>query len=319
MLTLVVSLVALFVLSAFVIDMGHAYVTDRKAQAAADASALGAALLLPDRARASAAAADLAEKNFSIGTVEVAFRNTDAVDDTVSTHATATVDTFFARIIGLVSIDVGATAEARMGSYTGYANTLAPWVTDKASLTFGSEVTFKVRPGDQASSGNFGSVRLPLKGKTCATGSGTNDYRAVIANVDGACLVKMGDTLSTEPGNMGAVTGHALDDRGTVSGFDPYSILAVRDDGEYQLTIMEHANLVVIPIVESFGGGSSTLTVSGFAWFIITQYDKDTVRGMFVRSGLPSGAVCPTASDANAGCPIGAYDADGFRVIQLVG
>ena len=313
---LLITVTGLLVMSGFVFDIGYAFVADRKAQAAADASALGAALVLPNRTEASKAADELAHANFTLGTVTLTFESTDAADDTVTAHARASVGTIFSRVVGVDVIDVGASATARIGSYTGYAKSLAPWVTDRNSLVWGSELTFKVKPGDQASSGNFGSVRLPLKSKGCGFGNGTNDYRKVIENLDSSCLVENGDTIETEPGNMGAVTGQALKDRGTINNFDPYTLLAFTG-GQYQLTVAEHPNLVVIPIVESFGGGSASVLVTGFAWFIITRYDKDSVQGIFVRSGLPGGAICPTATDPNAGCPMGAYDPDGFRVVQL--
>jgi hypothetical protein len=40
---------------------------------------------------------------------------------------------------------------------------------------------------------------------------------------------------------------------------------------------------------------------------------------MFISSNAPSGAKCPTASDPNAACPIGAYTPYGFKEIQLTG
>ena len=38
---------------------------------------------------------------------------------------------------------------------------------------------------------------------------------------------------------------------------------------------------------------------------------------MFVGSQAPDNAKCPTASDPNAPCPIGAYNQLGFKVITL--
>lgn len=315
---LAISLLALLGLAAVVVDLGYAFLVDRRAQAAADASALGAALVLPDAPRAHVVSSHLAGQNFQQGEVALTLQSSHAANDTATAHATATVPSFFARVFGVGEFHVGATATARIGSYVGYAKALAPWVTDRSSLTFGTEVAFKVAPGDQASSGNFGSVRLPLQSKGCAGGSGTNDYRGAITGGDGVCLVRIGDSLATEPGNMGAVTGNALADRGATVGFDPSAIVAVDESGT-RLTTADHPNLVVIPIIDSFGGGSSTVRVTGFAWFVITHYDKDVVEGVFVRSGLPPGAVCPTASDPNAGCPTGAYDPDGFNVVELIG
>jgi hypothetical protein len=40
---------------------------------------------------------------------------------------------------------------------------------------------------------------------------------------------------------------------------------------------------------------------------------------MFVGSQAPDHATCPTASNPNAPCPIGAYSQLGFKVITLTG
>jgi hypothetical protein len=58
--------------------------------------------------------------------------------------------------------------------------------------------------------------------------------------------------------------------------------------------------------------------VTGFAWFIITSYTAKEVTGMFVRSGAPSSAMCPTATNPTAACPIGGYNPDGFAKVYLI-
>jgi hypothetical protein len=221
-------------------------------------------------------------------------------------------------MFGIDLLHEGATASARIGSYSGYANVIAPWATDKPSLKFGEVVKFKVAPGDQASSGTFGAIRLPLQGKNCQIANGANEYRKTINMQDRSCLVQVGDTLQSEPGNV-AITGDALKDRGTIDNFNPNTLLTTGEDGVARLNTASHPNLVVIPVINGFTGGAGSVTVTGFAWFIITHYTKDTVEGVFVHSGVPGGATCPTAADKNAACPIGKYDPDGLKVISLVG
>jgi Flp pilus assembly protein TadG len=313
-----IALVFLFAISAVVLDVGYAYLVDRRAQAAADASVLAAALALPDAGRAMTAAGDLATKNFPDGTVTVTITSKLSSNDTAEGRATASTPGFFASIFGIKFFEEGASATAQIGSYSGYANVIAPWATDKASLKFGENVQFKVAPGDQASSGTFGAVRLPLQGKNCGIANGANEYRKTINGTDHACLVQVDDMIASEPGNI-ANTGQALTDRGVVDNFDPNTLMTVGEDGVARLHTTTHPNLVVIPVIEAFTGGSGSVHVTGFAWFVITHYTKDTVEGMFVHSGVPGGEICPTATDPHAACPIGKYDPDGLKVISLVG
>ena len=75
----------------------------------------------------------------------------------------------------------------------------------------------------------------------------------------------------------------------------------------------------MVPISRLFTrGGSSPFVVTGFAWFIITNYTTDTVTGMFVRSSTSGAALCPTASKPKNVCPLGGYDSDGISVVQLI-
>ena len=305
--------------AAYVVDLGNGYYGKRRAQAAADASALAAAAALPSTGAAQAASASFASKNFSSGNVAVSVTQSLAANDTANTHATATVPTFFASVFGIRSLAVGATASARIGSYSGWALGLSPWVTDKQSIQWGQVMSFKVAPGDQASSGNFGGVDLPVQEGSCGYSNGTSDYINLIANSTHSCMVTVGGQLPVEPGNKGSNTGKALQQRGAKKNFDPYSILQLDSSGNYTLKVNQHPNLVVIPIIQSFHQGSSApFTVTGFAWFIITNYSTDTVTGMFVRSSTDGGALCPTASNPTNACPVGAYDPDGITVVQLI-
>jgi hypothetical protein len=313
-----IALVTLFALTAVVVDVGYAYLVDRRAQAAADASVLAAALALPDATKALASANELAHKNFPAGTVTTTVTSTLAANDTAQAHASTSTATVFAQIFGIDVFDEGATASAKIGSYSGYANVIAPWATDRPSLKFGETVKFKVAPGDQASSGTFGAIRLPLQGKNCNIANGANEYRKTINAGDKSCLVQNGDSLQSEPGNV-AITGDALKDRGAIDNFSPNTLLTTGEDGVARLNTTNHVNLVVIPVIAAFTGGAGYVTVTGFAWFIITHYTKDTVEGLFVHSGIPGGATCPTAADKNAPCPMGAYDPDGLKVISLTG
>jgi hypothetical protein len=320
----VVTMVSLLGMAALVLDLGYGFVVKRQAQAAADASALAAVQALPDTAAAGTASASYASRNFSGDTrqVTITYSSRFSTDDTANTHATATAPSFFGKLLGFSSYAAGATASATVGSYTGWANNVSPWTVDRphAHNDFGSTITFKVASGnDKFTPGNFGAVQLPIRELGCALGNGTTNYRDLIIRNSHSCLVQVGDTLQSETGDLGANTGNALHDRGAVTGFDPYSVLQLRSDGSYEITDYNNANVILIPIVDNFSNGATTFHVTTLAWFIITNYAQKEVTGMFVRSQAQSGALCPTASNPNNPCPIGARDPDGTTVVLLSG
>jgi Putative Flp pilus-assembly TadE/G-like len=309
------SLFVLIGMAALVLDVGSWYHTKRQLQATADASALAGAQALPERPGTGLTLAmEYADKNGGrvLGS-DVAINY-----DTITVTAKKTDAGVFSGVFGIAQADIDATATAIRGSYTGWSVGLAPWVIDKQSVDFGNIITFKVASGDQASSGNFGGVDLPVKEKSCVYGKGGNDYYDLIAKRETACGVKKNELLPVEPGNK-AATGTALDDRGAIHNFNPYSILTTYANGSTEITNYYHPNVVVIPVIEAFHQGSSApFNVLSLAWFIISDYDNKTVTGMFVRSGAPADAKCPTAGDPNASCPFGAYDPDGFSAVKLI-
>lgn len=315
-----VTMVGLLAMAAFVIDVGAAYRLHRRTQAAADASALAAAQMLPDTATATSISNGKAAQNLPDGTVTPSYSQTYAANDTVTATASASTPSFFAKVVGVNQFNASASATALVGSYKGWALNIAPWAVDKDRIDWGQSMTFKVDVGDQPAPGNFGNVSLPIEEDGCQLGQGV-DYKQLVAGTDHSCLVQVGDSISAggSTGNRTGQTAAGLKDRGTIAGFNPYSILTQDADGSYVLTTYNHPNLVVIPVIESFGnGGSTSYKVIGFAWFIITDFDNKHVTGMFIGSRAPSAAICPTASDPNAPCPVGAYDPYGFKVVQFI-
>lgn len=313
-------LVVLCGMCALVLDVGSWFRDKRQLQATADAAALAGAQALPtDWGRAKQLAKDYADKNGGhVDPGNITSSTTYVNGDTISVSAQNDDPGVFSRVLGLNSVHVSADAAAVKGSFTGWALGLAPWVMDKPSIKYQQIFTFKVESGDQAAPGNFGGVDLPMYEAGCGFASGGNDYYDLIARRSHSCLVNINGSLPVEPGNK-AATGTAVQDRGAKKNFDPYSILTVDANGNPQITDYTNPNVVVIPIIRDFHQGSSSpFTVIGFAWFIITDYTQKTVTGMFVRSGAPSGAICPTASDPNAGCPFGGFDPDGISTVKLI-
>ena len=317
----VVALVSLLGMCALVIDVGYAYSLKRRAQGAADATALSAVQWLPDTTAAATAFTSYASKNMpsGIGSVTPTWSSTYSTNDTVTATASATAPSFFGRVLGFTGYSTRATATAWVGSYTGWGLNLAPWTIDRASahIDFGQVVTFKVPPQGQVSPGNFGAVRLPSSEDGCVLGNGTSNYRAMIDGSNHSCLVSVGDTLQSQTGDMGNNTETALKNRGAVQNIDPYSALQIQSNGSWEIKDYTNKNVIVIPVVNAFSNGATTFTVTTFAWFVVKSYSKDEVTGLFIRSQAQPAAICPTASNPNNPCPIGARDEDGMTVIGL--
>jgi hypothetical protein len=315
----VVFLVVLMGAAAVVIDLGYWYVTKRQAQATADAVALAAAADLPDGAVATSDSSGYRTRNNWEGTVDLSVSSVNTNSDTITAHARTNVPGFFSKVFGVDDVDVGATATARIGSYTGWALNLAPWTMTQDDLVFGKDLDLKVVPGDQYAPGNFGAINLIIPSKSkCADANGANDYRDLIENTIQSCLVSIGDMLDLKTGNM-AILDDALTARGAVNGFDPNSLISYAPNGDPQLTKLEDPNIVVIPIIDQFVNGSHPVTVVNFAYFVITSWTKTNVKGRFVHTGAPPGRICPTTPDGQQTCPVGGYDPNGITVIQLVG
>ena len=87
-----ISILALIGLSGFVVDVGVAYRAHRRAQTTADASALGAAQLLPgDTSLATATANGLRAQNLSEGSIDApTYSSTYTSNDTVTVTARTT-------------------------------------------------------------------------------------------------------------------------------------------------------------------------------------------------------------------------------------
>jgi hypothetical protein len=314
----VVFLVVLMGAGAIVIDVGSWYLTKRQAQAAADSVALAAAADLPNAAFAITDSSGYRQRNEWPGGMQLTVSSFYTGSDTITAEATTTAPGYFARVFGIDTVDVGARATARIASYTGWANNLAPWTVTEADLTWDHDLDLKVVPGDQYAPGNFGAINLVVpKKEACVDANGADDYRELIENDAHACLIEEGDVLDLKTGNM-AILDDALVNRGAINNFDYHNLISTAPNGAEQLNKLEDPNIVVIPIIDEFVNGSHPVTVVNFAYFIITSWTKDNVRGRFVKTGAPGGRECPTSPGGHEPCPIGAYDPNSISTVQLV-
>jgi hypothetical protein len=170
----VVFLAVLLGMAALVLDVGSWYQADRYAQTTADAAALaGAQGLNESPAKAMEYALAYGAKNGG----GVAAANVVLTASTVKVTVNRSTPGFFAKLFGLDSVNVRATATARIGP-PATALGVAPIVVNEANpdlLNFGKEIELSYdhlkASGSSDGAGSFGFINLIPGGSNPSTGT----------------------------------------------------------------------------------------------------------------------------------------------------
>jgi hypothetical protein len=331
----VLALVVLLGASALVIDVGSWFKAKRDAQATADAAALGAVQDLPSSSFSVALdVGQLRRENNFNGTVTSSLSSTYGAGDTITTEATDTRPSFFAKVFGIGSASVGGRATATIASYTEFGANIMPWAvlpTDVSNpANYVTPFAMKTGGGSKLNAGEYGAIDLNVvNGASCALDTGANPYTDTISGVLQPCGTKVGDVVSTEGGAMSGPTAQGLKAR-TVNGqqivnpLDPTTLLTTNPTtGDSELTSVNHPNVILIPVINSWPGGNKPVTIVGLVWFLITSYNGSNVSGIFVHTATAPGTLqCHHANGSTSTCGVGAYDPtgganSGTRVILL--
>lgn len=275
LLTLAVSVLA--GAAALVTDIGVAYVRQQRLAVAADAAALaGGQALHLGTAQARQAALDNAAKN-GISPENIVV-TTEQDNRALSVRVSSPMKTFFARALG-VNTGGELSAAARVAAGTATAvHGAAPLAVRRQEFVFGREYTLKVGAGDQEDSiglgpGNFGALAL---GKT-----GANTYEENLMHGYPG-LLKVGDVVETQTGNISGPTKRAIDfrlEQPQAPQCSPGS--RVRDC----------PRVLLVPVFEPLaaaGGQVKAIRIVGFAAFYVEDVagqGKDSyVTGRFVET-----------------------------------
>jgi Flp pilus assembly protein TadG len=271
--------------SALVIDAGNLYQQRQAVQAAADAAALAGATQLPAGWAAAQTAANqtYAQNGLVADTVAVSQTTDLTGGDSVTVTASRAAPTFLARIFGITSGTVHATARATVESYTSYTSTgnVMPFGVMKGDYALGQSYTIY---GDGSSSNNGGLSLDISSGGGCSAASGANDLRNTIDGSDIACPVSVGETIDTKPGSNTGPVAQGLNSR--ITTWKTFNqIVQVNANGQYTLLDPSSPQLVLIPVVLNTNGGtswpngSSQVQIVGFAWFVITGCGNPSIQG----------------------------------------
>ena len=164
------AVVGLTGMAALAVDAGMLYLNKYQLANAADAAALAGAQELPGRPNeAVSTASSIAAANSKPGATPdniqpVLSKNNTAITVTISRN----VPLYFAKVLGLASSQVTATATAEVKTYTGGTNGIVPFGIVKQNFVFGQTYNLKLGGGD-GYNGNFQALALGGSGASTYT------------------------------------------------------------------------------------------------------------------------------------------------------
>ncbi len=260
-------IMSLFGMTALVTDFGRISLSRQRLVNAVDSAAIAAArdfVFIEDpytrEMTARQRAMDVAVANGA----PIAGISVDIDNNKISVNAEQTIGLIMSRPFGISQRTVRAHAAAMTGSISSYLG-VAPLTIKEQPFTYGQLVTLKY--GSPDSPGNFGALAL--------AGRGSRNYKYNLIN-GFSHVVKVGETLDTEPGNMTGPT-EGIDER-----LDRCTNNCTYDNFEPGCP-----QILVIPTHGDDLQGRDQITVSGFAAFFVdreaTNSAVDEIMGYFVR------------------------------------
>lgn len=263
------TITAMMGFGALIVDVGNLYLNKTRLVNMADAAALAGVQDLPGNPQSAVTSA------YSYATQNG--RNSDVIGVSVSNNnrvitvtGTRRVPLFLARVFQMTSSDVMAEAAASISPITG-ASGIVPFGIVKQQFDYGQNYSLKAGAGD-GYTGNYGALALG--------GSGANAYRENIKNgYDGQ--LRIGDWVSTEPGNMSGPTSQGVDYR---MNLDQTATFANVEKGS--------PRILIVPIIDSLEvHGRSEVLIVGFAAFFLEGVgghgNDNYVTGKFMQMVMP--------------------------------
>jgi hypothetical protein len=254
---------------ALTVDLGNLYLNKTRLANMADAAALAGVQDLPDdpQGAVSNSYAYAGKNGLSSDIVEVTLSSNNTV---VTVNATRHVPLYFAQIFDLTISDVSAQASAAIRAISGTTG-VVPFGIVQQQFIYGQTYTLKAGAGG-GYSGNYGALALG--------GNGANEYRDNIENGYNGQL-RMGDWVSTEPGNMSGPTSQGVNYR---IALDPNATFATVQQGS--------PRILVVPIIDSLAvHGRSDVLIVGFGAFFLEgvggQGNNNYVSGKFMQIVIP--------------------------------
>lgn len=269
--TILVAVAMILFLSmlATVVDLGLLFLEKNRLSNAVDAAALAGVQELPiNPGDAFQQARRYLDQNFpDLTSSRVVISNENKE---IRVLGQKQVDFFIAPIIGIDSWEIEASAAAKTDVVTAIRG-VVPLGVVKREFVFGEQYLLKYGSGSGGShyKGNFGALALGS--------SGASRYRKNLAEgFDG--IIRIGDWVPTEPGNMAGPTVQAVRARiGADNTFSTWDNIA-----------KGCTRLMIVPVIESLEvNGRKPVKVVGFAAFFLESTSRrgkdDFIVGRFIR------------------------------------
>ena len=303
-------------MAAMAIDVGG-YASDRTAlQSDADAIVMAAVQELPDDDAARDAAEDWAIAN-DIDPNDMTVTITGLVTGgtpKITVEIERSHEFSFAPIFGVNSAGVGARASATKWSYGGGDGNIVPWAVEQPVLDAtgnGDLITVKYDSRGGVT-GNFGALSID--------GNGASQYEASLKNgiSSTVCSVNMpgcssgaetapdctGAVCKPKTGNVTGSTRDGVDYRtsNTHPSCDTFDEVFFDTGDSYRLNSqcnpfiegsLASRRVIIVPVVDEFGNGSSDVEIQSFALMFLEGYDNGKcsgssceVKGRFITNAI---------------------------------
>jgi hypothetical protein len=260
------SLIALLVTIALVVDGGSIFIERSHLQKTANAAVLsGAQELTNQQSAVTNVINTILQHHEESGSL---MSSTIHMGQDVSVHLSKKVPLGFSKLFGKDTEMVGANAAAQIMPISSASGIAPVGIKDTISLIFGQQYMLKVDQ-TQSVSGNFGILRLGGPGAKIYEDNLMYGYNN---------QVQVGDIIDTQPGNIAGKTREAIQ----------YRI----DSSHYMQGDTSHTDdsrIIIIPVYKPydvFSNHMKQVQVTGFAYFYITDptSSKDTsIIGMFIK------------------------------------
>lgn len=262
------SMVMLCGFTALVADGGSLFLEKSELQKGLDAASLaGARELTGSESNAVAAAIEVAGKN----NVTITASNIKIGSNYIQISKTTTKDLTFARILGINSADVPASAKAEIGGSLAKARTI-PVGIEQEDFKKGAAYQLNFDSKNKVN-GNFGLLAID--------GPGGKTVRDSIANGT--------DNPVTVPSTVPTKTGLTWGDMSKGIQYRMDEDQNMEKCSSYDTADGTCARVIYVPIVESyaFAHGKSNVNVVGIAAFWVKSIEKQAIVGQFIDIVLP--------------------------------
>lgn len=267
------SVTAFMVIGAIVVDVGNLYVNKTRLANIADAAALAGVQDLPGNPTIAIQNAILYAKQNgnSDDTIEPKLEQDGYGNTTIlGVRIKRNVPYYFAKIFNLTSQEVTASSRAKISAVSS-ASGIVPFGITKQNFIFGQTYILKLG-GGSGYDGNFGALALGSSGATQYRDNIKNGYNGVL---------KIGDWISTETGNMSGPTTDGVNYR-----------ISLDNTATYLTVQKASPRIIIVPIINELAdSGRTNVQVVGFASFFLEgaggQGNDNFVSGKFLQMAIP--------------------------------